>query len=51
MGPTKSAFYINNSLQAQFNKRQTGSYPEAVTLATEDARQVAKSFQKRTEDM
>ena len=30
-------------IQAQFNKGQTGSYPEAVTLATEDARQVAKN--------
>ena len=38
--------YWNNQLsqilQAQFNKGQTGSYPEAVTLATEDARQVEK---------
>ena len=31
---------LNEILQAQFNKGQTGSYPEAVTLATEDARQV-----------
>ena len=40
--------YWNNQLsqilQAQFNKGQTGSYPEAVTLATEDARQVEKSM-------
>jgi len=27
--------------EAQFNKGQTGSYPEAVTLATEDARQAS----------
>ena len=31
---------LNEILQAQFNKGQTGSYPEAVTMATEDARQV-----------
>ena len=33
---------LSEILQAQFNKGQTGSYPEAVTLATEDARQVEK---------
>ena len=35
---------LNEILQAQFSKGQTGSYPEAVTLATEDARQVEESM-------
>jgi len=39
--PCKELKPFLESYEDQFNKRQTGSYPEAVTLATEDARQAS----------